>query len=349
MVLTYTHFTCFDDVERWYNQTKPLGGKNNAGLDIRPIGDRARKHERIVKIDDNCYALSDGFHRGDALFPIWYRYTDGLDKPTLAEMKLFAPIIWQRYGQGVETVTVRNGVGPWTHTSRYMFLARHLPTGLSFVQTRVGRQFVRIRGVGTEVFLAKCTHVRQGELPHILAARDRKAQGQATSMAYTAPWVTGTEDKTSLTFRRDGARWELINSPAALPTPPRTVVDKDLKDQYRAAIKAFTDWALTVTPMLNIGDFVTRQEYDRVWKDWMKENPGYEQRSWGTMHHRATPQLFREIVDNPEHPLRIVMVVAMRYEIGDYSTTIDSQARLSEVRSRINSWMNKTLGFVKKV
>jgi hypothetical protein len=347
MVLMHTNFTCFDDVERWYNQTKPLGGKSNAGLEIRPIGDRARKHERIVKVNDDCYALSDGYHRGDALFPAWTRSRDENDKATLEDMKTFAPIVWQRYGQGVETVTIRNGVGPAYHTSRYMFLDRHMPSRLSFVQTRVGRQFVRIGGVGTEVFLAKGTHVTPSEYANALAARAKQAQ--PVNRGYVMSWATGTEDKTSLTFRRDGARWELVNSPAALPTPPRTVVDKELKEQYREAIKTFTDWALTVAPMLNIDDFNVRTEYDRIWKDWMKENRGYEQRSWGAMRNRAIPELFRQIVDNPEHPLRVVMVVAMMYETEVYLTPIDNQARLTAARSRINSWLNQTLAFLKKV
>lgn len=67
------------------------------------------------------------------------------------------------------------------------------------------------------------------------------------------------------------------------------------------------------------------------------------------MRNRATPELFRQIVDNPEHPLRVVMVVAMMYETEVYLNPIDNQARLTEARSRINRWLNQTLAFVKKV
>ena len=68
MALTYSSFESFDDVVYNYENIKPMGGSTNKGKDIRPIGDRKRKYERIVKISNNCYALSDGFHFGDAHF-----------------------------------------------------------------------------------------------------------------------------------------------------------------------------------------------------------------------------------------------------------------------------------------
>lgn len=349
MVLTHTKFTCFDDVERCYNQIKPMGGKQNAGLDIRPIGDRARKHERIVKINNDCYALSDGYHRGDALFPAWTHNRDENDKPTLEDMKTFAPIVWQRYGQGVETVTIRNGVGPAYHTSRYMFLDRHTPYGLGFVQTRAGQQFIRIRGTRTDVFLAKGTHVTPSEYADVLIARARQAQRQNVQAVYRLSWATGTEDKTSLTFRREDSDWVLVNSAAALPTPPRTVVDKELKDQYRAAIKTFTDWALTVTPMINVGDLSVRTEYEAQLTEWLKEHPADAGRRWGTMRNRSKTHLLRNIVADPEHPLRVMLAVTMMYETKVHEISIDNQEKLSKVRSRLNDWMNKTLNFVKKV
>ena len=54
-------FNTFDQVAEWYNNTKPLGGKDNKDLDIRPIGARRYKHNRIMKYDDNTYALLDGY------------------------------------------------------------------------------------------------------------------------------------------------------------------------------------------------------------------------------------------------------------------------------------------------
>ncbi|WP_445779447.1 hypothetical protein [Shewanella sp.] len=58
-------FNTFDQVAEWYNNTKPLGGKDNKGLDIRPIGARRYKYERIKKCDEDTYALIDGYFDPD--------------------------------------------------------------------------------------------------------------------------------------------------------------------------------------------------------------------------------------------------------------------------------------------
>jgi hypothetical protein len=58
-------FNTFDQVAEWYNNTKPLGGKDNKGLDIRPIGARRYKYERIKKYDEDTYALIDGYFDPD--------------------------------------------------------------------------------------------------------------------------------------------------------------------------------------------------------------------------------------------------------------------------------------------
>ena len=63
MALTWTNFASFKDVVKHYENIKPLVSKlHTREDDIRPIGDRNRKWERIVKVSRNCYALSDGYH-----------------------------------------------------------------------------------------------------------------------------------------------------------------------------------------------------------------------------------------------------------------------------------------------
>ena len=88
MALTYSNFNTFDEVASYYERIKPLRGANNVGKDIRPIGDRKRKHERIVKVSDNCYALSDGWHYGDDVFKAWYRNAEYT--PTSKDMEFYA-------------------------------------------------------------------------------------------------------------------------------------------------------------------------------------------------------------------------------------------------------------------
>jgi len=47
----------FDKIKQRYEQVKPLRGKR-ANLDVRPINDRGRSHERIVKVNENEYYLT---------------------------------------------------------------------------------------------------------------------------------------------------------------------------------------------------------------------------------------------------------------------------------------------------
>lgn len=63
-------FDSFNEVVSWYERTRPMVSKHHTlAHDVRPIGDRKRKWERIKKIDENTYALLDGtFTRvGEAL------------------------------------------------------------------------------------------------------------------------------------------------------------------------------------------------------------------------------------------------------------------------------------------
>lgn len=340
MALYPTNFTCFDDVERAYTTTKPLGGTKRKGQDVRPIGDRARPWERIVKIDDDCYALSDGHHRGDALFPHWGGAASGL---TLADMELFAPIVWRRYGQGVERVTIRNGTGPYMHTTRYMFLSRHMPSGLIFVQTQQGKQFVKVRGVETPLFLAKGTHVTAAEYAQVLAQQGNSALRRVNN------WATGTTDTTSLVFQSHGrGRWEFISHNGVAPAVPRILVDKEAKAAFKDAIRSFVDWAFVMAPMIDIEDYGVRREYEQQLDDWCTENKITQVRSWGTMSRRLPKELARDIVMNPDHPLRVVMMVAMMREIDFSRRPITEQADITAIRAKINQWMNKTLQFTKK-
>jgi hypothetical protein len=337
MTLTTTNFACFDAVEHKYNTTVPVRGPKHKGQDVRPIGDRNRKWERIVKIDEDCYALSDGYHRGDAVFVGWSaHYT-----VTLADMERFAPVVWRRYGQGVETVTIRNGIGPYQHNTRYAFLARHTPMGLQFVQTQQGKQFIRTRGGDTDLFLAKGTHVTAAEYADTIAQRN---SGDTDS----GRWQTGTEDGTSLKFTRVGVgQWEFIGHNGVIPVAPRTLVDADAKAQYKEAIKTFCDWAFIMTPMLGLTDWKTCQEYRARLDDWLKENGG-SNRTWGKLSTRAKPGTLRDIIADPDHEMRVPFMVSMMSEIDAERPPADQDA-VTRIRARMNTWINRTLGFTKKV
>jgi hypothetical protein len=126
----------FAEAEVKWNDTKPIRGKE---VDMRPLGKRHRKYERIAKIDDNCYALLDG---GTGCNSTWSGHYNTV---TWAEVRMLAPILWERHADGTETVRVRNESSTHGHAQqRYSFLQRAMPRGLGWVN-RNGKHFIRIR------------------------------------------------------------------------------------------------------------------------------------------------------------------------------------------------------------
>ena len=339
-------FGSFAEVEDWYNKIKPLRGAANAGLDIRPIGDRQRKYERIVKVSDDCYALSEGYHRGDAIFTARRRNAaDG--EPTLQDMAAFAPIVWRRYGHGEESVTIRNGIGPHMHCARYKFLERNMPKGMSF-SIKNGKQFVSLYGTGVDLFLPKGTHLPPAEYAQVVKERQANGGFPKGSMYHQTAWATGTEEKTALVFNKRGSSWELVGGAAAIPTPPRIVVDKEAKALLADKIKAFKDWALIMAPMFKDLTWQVRQEYDKQLEDWLKEAGITGARFWGGLRQRVPTETLREIIADETHPMRVAVAVLFMAETGVHTAPRETKEDVARINATVNTWMNISLGFRKR-
>ena len=95
-------FNTFDEVADWYNRTPPIRGKRKA-WDLRPIGFRNRPWERIVKIDDNTYALHDRWDYSSTR----EEYTEEKFIKNKYEIKDVAPIVWSRR-KGGDYVRIRS-------------------------------------------------------------------------------------------------------------------------------------------------------------------------------------------------------------------------------------------------
>ena len=116
----FNKINSFADAEARYADTKPIRGNN---MDMRPLGKRSRKWERVLKIDDNCYALLE---YGTGSDTDWQGEPNGT---TREEVRMLAPILWERHPDGTETVRIRNEV--YSHSQgRYSFLYRAMPNGL---------------------------------------------------------------------------------------------------------------------------------------------------------------------------------------------------------------------------
>lgn len=345
MALTYTNFSSFDEVVKHYESIKPI--KENAvgtKRNIRPMGDRARKWERIVKINRNCYALSDGYHRGDDVFTYWgYTYHDKhgkVAKYPIGDMERYAPIVWRRHKDGSTTVRFNNMTGPQhgATISRFDFLRRHTPNGLVFISKGDGKQFIATVQLGytiDTVYLAKNTTV-----PHHEWVQHKDGKNRWDS------WRTCKDDNSSIVFiQKDVGVWEHDKSTGKQkPNTPR--VNKELKAKYKADMDKFFEWGMTMTPLLPLEHHYCREQQAQINEYF---NLYVQNREW-------LPKYAREILRDENHPMRLAYWVMFAsttqdgwymggsYTIKDVQTADD----LKKIRARYNSFMNNNAGFITK-
>ena len=349
MALTYTNFNSFDEVVAHYNNTTPMRGSASAGKDIRPIGDRARKYERIVKISPNCYALSDGYHSGDAHFSWWQHNHPGVP-PTLSDMEKCAPIVWRKKRDGTEEVTLRNGWGEYTHCSRYAFLYRHTPMNMWF-RNRNGKHF--IQNGSTYHYLAKVRTAPKAVYDAI------KEQDRTHGNMYTkrrAAFVMKHEDNSAVVFRKnEHGGWDHVKGTGRDASETKgPTVNKEVKAKYKSGITSFFRWGITMSPLLPLED----EEYVRARRAEIVTD--YAPNKLSSSYYQ--PLIFsatylRRIACDENHPMRLAMWVIFASNCTDkdwgfnreyYTKTIETKEDLQRVRARYNTWVNKSLGFMNK-
>ncbi len=122
----YRGLNSFDEVAKRYSEIKPIRGRKE---DTRPLNERRYAWNRIIKVDDNKYILSDGHYT-------WW----GQDM-----LENVSPIIWERKEDG-DYITIRNNMNDSSAVSRYQFISDYLPLGMSFDWYNVpGKHFVKYK------------------------------------------------------------------------------------------------------------------------------------------------------------------------------------------------------------
>ena len=330
---TTTHglgLNSFADVEAKYNNTKPMVSKNHTvSQDIRPAGNRKRKWERVKKISGDCYILLTGYGLEDDVFG----WGDNKDDVTTEEQVALAAICWQRDAQGVETIKVRNGIGDRAHSSHYRFLEEALPRGLGFY-IKNGKQFVSNGYERDKYYLPKTKYVPK----HVW-------DGWTTNNARALNYYSPTDDGAFLTFTRTNPHmFNFSGDLHTIPKPPRKIVDKELKAQYKEPIAEYLEWISTVAPMLRVDDWQYCQSMRKEVYDYVKEQPEPHNKIGGFG--KVSAELMLEIVTKPEHPLRLHMAVDF---VAEYSIIqhVKSQDDVKTVRLQYNRWINRRCGFLK--
>jgi hypothetical protein len=329
----------FNAVASHYAGIKPMISKvHTLEQDVRPLGDRKRKFERVKKFSDNCYAYYDG-NGGDNI-----KFWDyGSMHKISDEMHVaLAPIVWTREvgGWNREILRVRNGSGQFAHNGRYSFLTRALPSAFRF-DIDNGKQFIVLNK--TRYYLPKSNYGN-------FYRRDDD----------TAPQV---DDEKYLEFERDMVNGWTIKTNSFTYTPPRMLVDKERKKKFKPAMDSYYSWLCVMAPMFreHLEDFpydyndktvqARDQAKHKLAREKMEELFAYaKEQDWTDADYIYAFEMKGDhaliIMEDEEHPMRMNMAWSMLLDSPLFKAH-ESDRKL--FRSHYNRWINKVCGFNIKI
>ena len=345
----YNYFSSFEAVETRYNSTKPIGGIHlTPEDDVRPIGNRRRKWERIVKISKNCYALVTYSHVNNV--NIWGGGRDDLD--TLKDVERTAPIVWRKHKDGSETVTIHNSQTSCS-TGWYEFLRRFTPAGIFFYNR------------GVHKIEANTPSGRQDYiLPFnkFTSKRITKRTGYETYIKRNKLGCTPKFEK-GLTFQRGEAdgrvAWTLVSESYNPEDGSRgvTYVDKDAKAKLKPQIEQFRDWAMAIAPMLTLPKgYEDRTALHSTLMADIAETAALcdldtnrlQHGLWGNWWFNTDTAIWKHAVAHEDSPARMAMVYGfLLYNRSCRPWGVDEDTS-EDIKRRFNTYMNRSLGLVKK-
>lgn len=300
----------FDAVVDWYNAVVPLVSKyHKEEDDIRPIGDRRRKWERIIKLSDTRYALSDGYY--STMIGHMYQVKE-------FEENMY-PIVWERREDG-DYIRIRSvGVSSTVH-ARLRFLGWNLPRGLG-VTARNGRMF--ILQDGQEHYLPKTTHSYDYQ-NHII----------------------NEDDKMELWFKRVGEyKFERANKLLAQSTR----VDIREKKRLKPYIQSFFGWAGIMHNMLHLDWNSQCTYYNQLesWARDNKALIGFNYVGLQSIKPSALRQIIVQ-EDHPMR-VHFAVAMFSQVGLMDYHerTEIRNEQHAKEIKARFNRWITKALDLYK--
>ena len=333
--------SAFDRVANHYKSIKPMKSNNHPiEQDIRPLGDRSRKWERVKKFSDNCYAFYDGNGGDNIKWSDWHGDTNISDE----DHKALAPMLWTRVvglGWSREILRIRNGSGSYSHMGRYSFLERALPREFGFIVDN-GKQFVVLGGV--KYYLPKSDYRKQ--------------------YVHRAETDLKVDDEKYLEFERDMVNGWKIMTNSFTYVPPRTLVDKERKKQFKPAMDSYYSWLCVMAPMFRDSlEHVDRynddakyydkyREQNQLSRDKSTEFLEYAQNcDWIDTenihyHYAPEPQHALIIMEDEEHSMRMHMAWDFLRNSNLFKAH-ESDRKL--FRSQYNRWINKVCGFTIKI
>ena len=329
----------FSAVASHYTHVKPMISKvHTLEQDVRPLGDRKRKYERVKKFSDNCYAFYDG-NGGDNI-----KFWDYGSQHVISDEdhKALAPMLWTREvgGWNREILRIRNGSGQFAHNGRYSFLERALPNDFGF-DIDNGKQYVILNK--TRYYLPK------SDYGNYYRRNDETA--------------LKVDDKRYLEFERDMVNGWTIKTDSFTYVPPRVLVDKERKKKFKPAMDSYYNWLLVMAPMFreHLEDFhydyddeVCKAKYQakhHLAREKTEELFAYaKEQDWTDVDYLYSYEIKGDhaliIMEDEEHPMRMPMAWSMLLDSPLFKAH-ESDRKL--FRSHYNRWINKVCGFSVKI
>jgi hypothetical protein len=311
----------FDEVAAHYASVKPIVSKDHTLQDdIRPVGPRRYKWEAIVKVNDNTYALSDGY----------YSNLHGRGYPDEFVNAMY-PITWTRE-DGCDYVRIRNGLGNGAFNSRYIFIENYLPVGMSFALWQ-GKQYIHVHE-GVQRYLLPKTTSLIGAWVHDASI------GKST---YNA----GQDAGEFLKFKVLGDRkYERVSDliPVKLGH-----VDRQAKKEVIKDLDAFFEWMLIMAPMVGVGEALHTR-----WRDANREilaftfpNDDPSRFSYCDGLNKLSKDMVLDILRDEQHPMRVNTMYALLYDLRELCEGIQSKNEYKRVRTKYMRQMHQFLDLYK--
>ena len=304
----------FDEVVERYNAVVPLVSKHHTlSQDIRPIGYRRRKWERIVKISDTCYGLSDGY------------YSDMHGGHGFSEefMHGMMPIMWEKRADG-EYLRIRGMSQGHTTHGRLSFLQVHLPPLMSAVAEH-GKLYITYDG-------------NKFYLPKTIYGWDYQSN------------KASEDDGMFLLFKRVGDnKFERVNSLMATSTH----IDIELKKRLKPHIQYFFDWACSIRHLFKVDFVVKNEYIGHIidWADENKVQRQSYINSISSPN-TFDPMALRQMVIDLDHPMRTAFAVNMLCEVGLFTwdgtpKELKAEDDIKKIKASYNRWITKVLNLYK--
>jgi hypothetical protein len=310
-----TNLDTFHRVEEMYNTTKPMVSKKHSLLDdIRPLGPRNRKWERIKKFSYNCYGLMDGGDYDGLGEHTRQWYDRRTKKPKdIKEEKEFAPILWT-YDGTRERIRIRNGLDNCAHTIRYTMLENALPSNMVFYSDN-GKQYVGIEhGDGKKYQKDRDYFLPKGDYPLEFERQ-------------VSPWDQNL-------WRVRGNTYKYVH--------PKKRVDKKRKAEIKPYSDKLLEYVVSMYNILPSTDF----DYFNKMTDEIKVHCGHS--NWYTLHN----QNLSDVICDPEWHRHVTSL--FQYEVWQYlrdrqlwgerdnvENKLGGDVDLPTLRARYNDFINK--------